>query len=272
MDCTGNISSVKELLERVESDTTGWSHSGFAKAWFRGVTDVRYELVPRILRNDNAKHEFDLTKKFRLLARGYGPTPETDRLDEWLFLMQHHGAPTRLLDWSENPLVAAFFAAEHAATEINVDRDAAIYALDPVALNKPLVCSTRGAPFPYTWVQGPVLQTIKIAFGTEKEPVDGKDMAPLETPIAIYPPTIHARIASQRGCFTLHGSDPLSFEKIVAAQSLITSGYLKKYRVPKEHVPSLFRELSDLGITYASLFPDLDGLSKELRYSFRIRP
>ncbi len=221
-----------------------------------------------------ARHEVDLTKKFRLMAPGYGSTtPETDRLDHWLFLMQHHGAPTRLLDWSENPLVAAFFAAEKAATRTEIEHDAAVYALDPVALNRPFVEDTPPyAPFPYTGVQGPVLQTIKFAFGTETEPVDKQPMPYLRTPIAIYPATIHARIAAQRGCFTLHGSDQRSFEKIFAGDTLITGGSLKKYRIPRKDVTPIFRELSNLGIAYASLFPDFDGLAKELRYGFGIKP
>ena len=45
---------------------------------------------------------------------------------------------------------------------------------------------------------------------------------------------------------------------------------LVKYRIPKKEVESVFRELSELGITRAALFPDLDGLARELRYRFGI--
>lgn len=272
MNCT-DLCSVQDLLARLESDMKDWNSSGFSKPWFRGVTNVKHTLLPRILREENAKQEFDLTKKFRLMAPGYGPTPETDRLDQWLFLMQHHNAPTRLLDWSENPLVAAFFAAEKAATEPKVEHDAAIYALDPVELNKERFgrAISRRAPFPPTWAPGPTLQTIKIAFGTGHDAWK-EGHWPLEKPIAIYPPTIHARIAAQRGCFTLHGRDTRSFEDIFASDPLIVGGRLRKYRIPKEKVRGMFQELSKLSITYASLFPDFDGLAKELRYSFCIDP
>lgn len=57
-----NIYSVKELLDRVARDTTNWTRDGFARPWFRGHTDIRYKLLPSILRSGNDIHEFNLKK------------------------------------------------------------------------------------------------------------------------------------------------------------------------------------------------------------------
>ena len=267
-----DVDSLRNFLELVSGDTKDWTRDGFAKPWFRGVTNaVTHKLVPSVFRGDYKKREFQLTKKFRLMAPGFGATPDTGRIDQWLFLMQHHRVPTRLLDWTESPLIAAFFAAEKAAQTDDVENDAAIFGLDPIAMNK------ESGPdfdfFPNTWTDNSTTQRIQFAFGTDADRVCiiSHREGPLELPHAIYASNVHSRISSQRSCFTLHGTDDKDFGSIFEGKSLITNRRLIKYRIPAGKVPNMLRDLSDLGITYGAVFPDLDGLARELRYSFDIK-
>jgi len=97
---------------------------------FRGVTNAQHELVPSIGRKtkghtggDVESLEQDMLKEFRrLTVPVLNKAPSSNF--EWLFLAQHYGLPTRLLDWSTNPLVALFFAAES-----NDEKDGAVYFL-----------------------------------------------------------------------------------------------------------------------------------------------
>jgi hypothetical protein len=98
------------------------------------------------------------------------------------------------------------------------------------------------------------------------------NIATLETPVAILPSTVHSRIKAQKACFTLHGNDKRDIESIFSSQGWQESGRLIKYKIEKSLKPGLTEELANAGITYAVVFPDLDGLAKDLKYQFNIIP
>lgn len=149
-----------------------------SNAWlFRGVADaVNHLLIPKIGRNPkryNAGTEQILFKNFKRRAQQF---VDARPLSDWdlLSLAQHHGLPTRLLDWSTNPLVAAFFAVSSQPRD-SVARIYAYQATDIVEAD---------ATF------GP--------FGVEK-------------PSVYIPSSIADRIVSQRGVFTVHPHPTMPF-------------------------------------------------------------
>ncbi|MFZ1730013.1 MAG: FRG domain-containing protein [Bacteroidota bacterium] len=83
---------------------------------FRGVRSTDHKLVPKIGRYKKFKKSGDTLSEERYMLRLFKEqsvrymTTIPDNKWEWLAIMQHHGMPTRLLDWTRNPLVAAYFA------------------------------------------------------------------------------------------------------------------------------------------------------------------
>lgn len=95
---------------------------------FRGHSDSEFKLIPSVGRSPHLKksteaYELSLFNMFCREAVSHLRTVPSDDW-EWLSIAQHHGLPTRLLDWTANPLVALYFAVES-----NPDKDGALFAL-----------------------------------------------------------------------------------------------------------------------------------------------
>jgi hypothetical protein len=161
----GEIDSIASLLDHA-------SRSYFAQArgrWvFRGHSDMKYTLVPSVGRDSHSsrtrqKYERSLFDIFQREAHGLlAALPTTEW--EWLSLARHHGLPTRLLDWTHNPLVALYFA-----VEANPEVDGELFALNAVTKGSESV--RTGSPFD------------------------------IRTPVKYYPNIVSPRIRAQEGLF-----------------------------------------------------------------------
>ena len=119
---------MKEFIINTISDLDEAVSKISRSALCRGVSDVNHSLIPSLFRHHDianiSAREKSLMWVFKTQAKPLvNNLPETDL--EWLVIAQHHGLPTRLLDWSLSPLVACFFAV-HSLNE----KDGAIYIYD----------------------------------------------------------------------------------------------------------------------------------------------
>jgi hypothetical protein len=102
--------------------------------WFRGHADLRWYLAPSAFRyptEDERARALALLTEFKRVAEIKQTRPPRDN-DElgWLQVARHFGLPTRLLDWTESPLISLYFACE------DDERDGAVFVLNPVDLNR----------------------------------------------------------------------------------------------------------------------------------------
>jgi FRG domain len=168
--------------------------------------------------------------------------------------MQHYGVPTRLLDWSENPFVAAYFALSRREGK---DQDAAVWMCDPISWNRS------------------ALHHISYSGGILDESSDPLKSYALGTPIPqmpklpvmVYGTYNSPRIVAQRGGFALFGQGLDEMEK-VSKQDIYDKGVLKRLLIPKGRIADMRASLFRKGFTESVVFPDLSGLAIELKRSF----
>lgn len=228
------------------------------KLWFRGQGSWNWGLKPRLYRppykgadDDEIRLEFQ-SQAVQVLT-GRLPNGETERW-QWYFLMQHHRVPTRLLDWTESPLVALFFAVVGEPEPT----DAAVWVLDPWWLNKKLKLGVSGPILPEYGESDSYLRDLEAAFS-------GKNIY-RQLPAAIEPPHLDRRITAQSSRFLVFGTtQDLTKTKIVRRKD----ARLARLRVPAQRRRILRRELEECGVNYFSLFPDLEGLSAHIQWRWK---
>lgn len=228
-----NVASLIDAVRHSESVFDG-------QVWARGHSDASWKLLPGAHRKPPIL-ETQIAQMFRLRAPArYEKCPTRTDLPAWLTLMRHYGLSTRLLDWSESSLIAAFFAVAIGSR----DRNAAIWLLSPGKLNLlygesmiPLLSSSH------------ISSLVEGAFNWH---LKGDKV------LAVQAPYIDLRMAMQLSHYTIHGHRE-SLEDHPEASS-----YLRKLVIPQDAMDEFNGDLTILGVRRSTIFPDLENLAAEL--------
>ncbi|MGZ3813124.1 MAG: FRG domain-containing protein [Mucilaginibacter sp.] len=238
------IKNVSELIELLKTDNLTYG----GDIWYRGQSEHSWTLSPGLLRLKGAPSENSFLTRFKQSAAMLIDRHPKDSFD-WMFLMQHYGVPTRLLDWTESPLTALYFAVSDKTRE---DLDGALWSLKPTELNR---------------IAGVDLDEI-LSF-------DDKELASYSletllqnprnklTPLATIATRNNPRIQAQLGVFTIHHLDQRPIEDFCSKNEVI------KYTIPKANKEDIRRELKLLGISKFTLFPELSSIGEILNGSLK---
>jgi len=239
--------------------------------WYRGVSCDRHSLSPKLMRgsprtmDEVNEREARLLTRFRQRSLPYWPQGYPQTPWEQMFAMQHHGLSTRLLDWSENLFLAAYFAAGSPGDNSTQHKELhqgscvpCVWVLDPRGWN-------RAVPQLFDAEKG-VLTTADEEMRAW-EPIEMTDAVRLtgparaSWPVAIYGTHNSARISVQRGNFTVAGKDWKPLEGFCDEASKAATA-LSKIRLQSSG--ETLAELAVLGVGESAVYPDLAGLSREL--------
>ena len=248
------IDSWGELHEQLFADSwhegLGLFRSHFA---FRGAGDAGADLTSALTRlgGDAASRERHLVRNFRkYAARDAVPA---DSAWNWLALGQHHGLPTRLLDWTFSPYVALHFATANLA---HFERDAAVWLVDYVQAHRLLPAPLRDA---VAEGEGAIVFTTELLGEVVPDLADlgrmGEDFA-----LFVEPPSFDERIVNQYALFSLTSRPDLHLQDWLEHHPDLW----RKLVIPAELKWEVRDKLDQANVTERVLFPGLDGLSRWL--------
>jgi len=211
---------------------------------FRGLDRADYELKPSISRSRNNGATYDPTDEKILLkiiqTEGMMFTDRSDLSDlDLLALAQHFGAPTRLLDWTTNPLVALYFAI-FTGKKIDEDIDGVVY-----------IYKSQNEEY--------VREKCNLNTTDNKKPLFPERIFSGKVRF-IFPRFVDARIRNQNGLFSIQEDPQVSFAENCDKKRL---SYMI---VPKEAKVALARYLYGLGITHDFIMPGFAGFCETLGY------
>ena len=265
-----NWSPYSEFMESVDEARESLNLRGHQECFFRGHSNAEYRLLPSLFRQGSRtpdeywKLERRIFFEFRTRARELHQIGS----DDWdvLFHMQHHGVPTRLLDWTSVFGVALYFALR--SIDAKSQHSPCIWLLNPYALNHATWGLYRLFNPKYLARDEGLNRSFdfsELLLGTH--PGDWGERRLWETPLAIYANQRSDRMFAQSGWFTIHGTNIAPLEDIFGHRE----GILRKVDIPAAAIPAAKQFLVLAGIGHRQLFPDLDGLAQSINERFGIR-
>jgi hypothetical protein len=226
---------------------------------YRGDPDSSWPLLTSLDKlggagtpHSKADLEEHILRNFIRYSRPYFSTPP---INEWEVLVtaQHHGLPTRLLDWTYSPLVAAHFA----TVDSGLDSDRVVWRLDWKSVHRCFRLPELALP----------IQDLEGILGGDRPMTPwalfsgspgGKQFACM-----FEPPSLNQRIVAQSATFTICSDKCQAFDRFLEAHNLGSA--LTKFIIPAGEAARFRDQLDLVSVDERRLFPDLDGVAAEMR-------
>ena len=258
------IYDIHDYAKDVEAAVESFPGPPYSIPVWRGQTDDK-PLIPRAFRNEGTPRDeksikayessraLDFKRRARVRQENL---PRDDEHLKWLFIMQHNGLPTRLLDWSESPLVALFFATEEKkCPNTGEEPDGVVWALHSGNLNKSQEYGSGIADIDGQTV-GDMAE--KAFRGMNSAPSECRRFSVDVLSIGTYQTEMQHLM--QQSWFTIHDSVDALKDKGKDGEKI-----LHRIDIPGKAKPKLRHWLKILGVQYHSIYAGLEHLAKSVR-------
>jgi hypothetical protein len=248
------ISDWHELTERVYEGSWEAGISRFRpNVAFRGLSDANYALKSGLIRlgSPAEKLEGHLLRNFRKYARR---DSAPDSIWDWMALGQHHGLPTRLIDWTYSPYVAMHFAT---ARLDDFEIDGVIWSVDFAKANELIPKKLKQV----LREEGSYTFTVDMLSSIARTPAEFDRLASEPFVVFFEPPSLDDRIVNQFALFSLMSSPNAALDDWLNEHPELC----RKIIIPAEVKWEVRDKLDQANITERVLLPGLDGLSSWLR-------
>ncbi|MBO5744895.1 MAG: FRG domain-containing protein [Clostridia bacterium] len=189
----------------------------------------------------------------------------TSDLVAWLEIAQHFGAPTRLLDFTENPLVALYFACSNL-----IDTNASVWIINESAYNESCFGSSILFPTQINELISNIVEGQIVARQSSE--------SCSEYPVIYRPAYREERMASQSSVFMLWGKNRVPLTDMISEEGHMSfddkcssDGLICYFEIPKSCKKQILNQLNELGVNEKFIFPGLDGVGKYIKKKYSVK-
>ncbi len=255
------INSYDDLLPLFKDKDFVYRGEKYAKSE-NNKPELKTTLESACIRNDRGLQradvrELDMLREFQRRYHQYSSNPPDDEDTlEWLSIMRHYGAPTRLLDWTYSLTVATFFALRFADRK----KDAAVWRLNEDWCERESISALERVQKETNYITQDVEELLKKEFDNIFiSPPAWKGIA------LVNPFRLNVRLRSQRGIFTAVGDVRSGFmENLFSFAGCDDPNNVAKLVIKNTAIDEILLGIANLNISNALLFPDLVGFSEGL--------